>query len=347
MLTGLVYAAVVILWAAVLVPQWLRRHDRNAAHRTTLTFHRAMSALGRRRPMPGASRASHNVDVVVSGARSRVHDRVRVGVPAGGEPDPIAEHLDSGIDPFEGGDQERHLIEARLSRARMIARETAARRRRHVRQTLIGLGVIALVLYVMGGVPLGLVLLPVLGLGGLWLAEQKLIARPAAARGSSRSRSTTAAPASRRRSSAARGASTGRSTGRSASRSGSRTRSRTARRDVEPGRDAPATVLADEELSDVRLLSDDEVAARRASEDPDGWEAVEAPLPRYIAQAGSSRRRRAGETFRGEDWTAQRMLEQVEALRMPGADAEAELGLDEYVNVPVEATYEHRRAVND
>ncbi len=294
--------------------------------------------------MPGASRASHNVDVVVSGARSRVHDRVRVGASVGGSADPIDEHLDSGIDPFEGGDQERHLIEARLSRARMIARETAARRRRHVRQTLIGLGVIALVLYVMGGVPLGLVLLPVLGLGGLWLAEQKLIARPAAARGTSRTASRRAASGSAR--ATGRKGTSARSTS-TRGAAGSRTGSRTARRHIEKGRTVPARAAADDEFSDVRLLSDDEVAARRASEDPDGWEAVEAPLPRYIAQAGSVRRRRAGGSIRGEDWTAQRMLEQVEALRMPGVDTEAELGLDEYVNVPVEETYEHRRAVND
>lgn len=343
-LTGLVYAAVVILWAAVLVPQWLRRHDRNAATRTTLTFHRAMKALGRRRVMPGASRASHNVDVVVSGAQSRVHDRVRVGARGANGVDPIDEHLDSGIDPFEGGEQERHLIEARLARSRMIAREAAARRRRHVRQTLIGLGVIALVLYVMGAVPLVAVLLPPLGLGALWFATRQIGARPAA----SRNRASTARPSSARSAKSRRRTASARTRTKSTTESASRSRtsSRSARRYVEPGRAGVATAAGGEELSDVRLLSDDEVAARQAATDPDAWDAVESPLPRYIAESGAPRRRAAG-GIRGEDWTARRMLEQVEALRTPGSDAEAELGLDDFVAVPGEEAYEHRRAVND
>jgi hypothetical protein len=52
------------------------------------------------------------------------------------------------------------------------------------------------------------------------------------------------------------------------------------------------------------------------------------------------------------DWTSERMLEQAEALRTPGADAEFELGLDEFVDIPgteiaEDHGYSHRRAVND
>ena len=48
----------------------------------------------------------------------------------------------------------------------------------------------------------------------------------------------------------------------------------------------------------------------------------------------------------------ERMLEQAEALRTPGADAEFELGLDEFVDIPgteiaEDHGYSHRRAVND
>jgi len=32
-MTGLIYVAIVALWAAVLIPMWLRRHDADEAHR--------------------------------------------------------------------------------------------------------------------------------------------------------------------------------------------------------------------------------------------------------------------------------------------------------------------------
>lgn len=331
MLTGLVYAAVVILWAAVLVPRWMRRHDRNAARRTTVTFHRAMATLERRRSRHSTSRASHNIDVVVAGARSRVHDRTRVTRATSGSPSGIDRHLDLGIDPFEGSEQELHLRDARLARSRMVARESAAKRRRHVRQTLTALNVIALILHVMGPLPLLLTALPPIGLALFWFAGRQEATRPTASRERTRDSAKQA-----------RSAAPARSAGRAAA-------GRRAQRHVEPAAvRAPTNVAeADDQgvgSPDVRLLGPDEVAVRRLPVASGQWDAVESPLPSHMVGARADRRpvsRRRG------DWTAERMLEQVEALRAPGQDVEAELGLDEFVDIPYAGPTEHLRAVND
>lgn len=340
----MVYAAVVILWAAVLVPRWLRRHDRNATRRTTVTFHRAMATLERRRARYSASRASHNVDVVVAGARSRVHDRTRVTKSATANDSAIDRHLDLGIDPFEGSEQESHLRDARLARSRMIAREAAGRRRRQVRQALVALTVIAVVLHVMGPLPLMLTALPPLGLAAFWFATRQVTGRPQTSRG------RTATPDRRRRSGSATGAQAaagaGRSTAsnRAANRKSDRRVSRTSRRYVEPVSAQATGASSSSESTDVRLLDADEIASRQTATDSGQWEAVEATLPSHVVGPRIDRR---PTTRRRGDWTAERMLEQVEALRAPGQDPEAELGLDEYVDIPYADRHEHLRAVND
>lgn len=368
MLTGLVYAAVVIMWAVVLVPQWLRRHDRDSARRTTLTFHRAMATLERRRSGKFASVASHKAAANVAGSSSRIHDRIRVTKASQGSA-AIDRHLELGVDPFAGTEQEDYLRDARLARSRMVAREAAARRRKQVRQLLIGMSVVAVVFYTMGVVPLSLSLLPPFGLAAFWLAVRFNQGRPD--QGGSADVST-AARASRRQASRASGgrrrgglaaegfAADGSNTLKSRS---SKSRSSSANRDrkdvgrrrryLEPA-SVPAYSDSEERFgslgdsdSDVRLLSDHEVAVLKDSNDSELWDAVESPLPRYMTAANAKGPRRSR---RREDWTAERMLEQVEALRNPIADDEAELGLDEYVDIPPaysdERHYEHRRAVN-
>lgn len=328
MLTGLVYAAVVTLWAVVLIPHWLRRHDRNATARTTVTFSRALATLSRRRSRSSVSRASHNIDVVVAGASGRVHDRVRECA-AGSRGDEIDKHLDHGSDPFAGGDQEQHLLDARKARARMIARETAARRRRQVRQALIGVSVIVLVLYVMGAVPLGLMLLPPAGLAAMWYANLRIEARP------------------RRRAGTQGGAATRRSAGPTRNAPARSARARSARRPAARHVEAGARIGAASSptsSADVEILSDAEVAQRDAGVEGDRWDAVDPHRPRYAS--GRDESRRTGRRT-ASDWTARRMLEQVEALRNPADDIDAELGLDDLVHVPDEHRFERRRAANE
>ena len=49
-LSGLIYATIVVLWAAVLVPMWLRRHDDVTESRSVDRFQGAMRTLSRRAP---------------------------------------------------------------------------------------------------------------------------------------------------------------------------------------------------------------------------------------------------------------------------------------------------------
>jgi len=45
--TGLIYVVIIALWAAVLIPIWLRRHDQISEVRSTAKFSSAMKSLGR------------------------------------------------------------------------------------------------------------------------------------------------------------------------------------------------------------------------------------------------------------------------------------------------------------
>jgi hypothetical protein len=64
---GLLYAAIVVVWAVVLVPMWLRRHEETAELRSVSRFSTAMRVLARREP-----RASSPQRYVVMPARPRV-----------------------------------------------------------------------------------------------------------------------------------------------------------------------------------------------------------------------------------------------------------------------------------
>ncbi|HUW17384.1 MAG TPA: hypothetical protein VMW94_09930 [Actinomycetes bacterium] len=46
--SGLVYAAIVVMWGAVLIPMWLRRHDASSEDRSAERFGQAMRVLSRR-----------------------------------------------------------------------------------------------------------------------------------------------------------------------------------------------------------------------------------------------------------------------------------------------------------
>ena len=47
LVTGLIYVVIIALWAAVLIPIWLRRHDQISEVRSTARFSSAMRSLGR------------------------------------------------------------------------------------------------------------------------------------------------------------------------------------------------------------------------------------------------------------------------------------------------------------
>ncbi len=47
--TGVIYGVIIALWAAVLIPMWLRRHDRISEVRSTKKFSSTMASLGSKR----------------------------------------------------------------------------------------------------------------------------------------------------------------------------------------------------------------------------------------------------------------------------------------------------------
>jgi hypothetical protein len=68
--TGLIYVVIIALWAAVLIPMWLRRHDQISEVRSTLRFSSAMRTLGRE--TRGSSPTASPVTVAGDASRRRV-----------------------------------------------------------------------------------------------------------------------------------------------------------------------------------------------------------------------------------------------------------------------------------
>jgi hypothetical protein len=50
--SGLIYAAIIVMWAAYFIPRWLRRHEELSESRSVEKFDHAMRILSRREPTP-------------------------------------------------------------------------------------------------------------------------------------------------------------------------------------------------------------------------------------------------------------------------------------------------------
>lgn len=140
MLTGLLYAAVVAMWAVVLIPRWLGTSDRYRDTRSSKRFRRSLHAVARR------AHRSHDVAAMPGRKPARVDT-----APADSA---IDRHLDLGIDPFVGTAEDGHRRRARHHHVRRQAAAAAAVRRRRILVGLGGLTGLALVGAVVGVVPL-------------------------------------------------------------------------------------------------------------------------------------------------------------------------------------------------
>lgn len=140
MLTGLLYAAVIAMWAVVLIPRWLGTSDRYRDTRTSKRFRRSLHAVSRR------VHRSHDVAAMPGRKPSRVDT-----APADTA---IDRHLDEGIDPFIGTAEDGHRRRAREHQVRRQASAVAAMRRRRILAGLGGTTVLAAVGAVVGVVPL-------------------------------------------------------------------------------------------------------------------------------------------------------------------------------------------------
>lgn len=133
-LTGVIYALVVLAWAAYLLPQALRRHDEAARKHSIERFSSAMRVLARRGP-------SRSERMVVTPARTA--DRL------------LTPSLSPGMPSHEQPDRE---LRPRPSRAALKA---AAERRRRVLLVLVGLTVVTTIVSLFRLVPLWSAAIPV------------------------------------------------------------------------------------------------------------------------------------------------------------------------------------------
>lgn len=169
MLTGLLYAAVIAMWAVVLLPRWLGTSDRYRDTRTSKRFRRSLHAVS------GRKHRSHDVAAMPGRAPGRVDTAPSDSA--------IDKHLDLGIDPFVGTAEDGHRQRAREQQVRKTATVAAAVRRRRILLVLGALTSIAFVGAVAGVVPLMWPVLLGAALGGyvfLLRNPSRLVAAPAA-----------------------------------------------------------------------------------------------------------------------------------------------------------------------
>lgn len=186
-MTGVIYVVIIALWAAVLIPIWLRRHDQISEVRSTARFSSAMKTLGGRRQLtPAFSQGAHADDY---------YSMAPTGPGHGSAPrrrnDPEAQmrrgddtRQPSGYD-FEGMDP---------SYERELVRRAAATRRAVVLGSLTAVLLLALILAIVGVLPQWVPILAAVPVVGFVLAT----ALTASSR-STAATTTRRAPAPRRR----------------------------------------------------------------------------------------------------------------------------------------------------
>ena len=180
-MTGLIYVAIVALWAVVLVPMWLRRHDLANESRNVDRFSSAMRTLSRSRTRHAVAygdreivqpRRNREREVVVTGARGRVSDRTRADV---------SQRTPERVD----------------ERSVRVARAAAAARRRRVLLLLTGTVVMVGLAAFAGRVPVWSVAVAGVLLAGFLAVSQRQVRAQRRADGQRRSRSARAGRATR------------------------------------------------------------------------------------------------------------------------------------------------------
>lgn len=133
-MTGVIYLVIIALWAAVLIPLWLRRHDQISEVRSTARFHSAMRSLG--------SSRGHMINEYESAREA------------------------GAMSDFEDDDFDYDTVQSLRSTDRAAVSEQAAKRRAIVLGTLSGLLLLTLALAFMSILPKwvpALAVLPVIG----------------------------------------------------------------------------------------------------------------------------------------------------------------------------------------
>lgn len=143
-MTGLIYVVIIALWAAVLIPIWLRRHDQISEVRSTARFSSAMKSLGSQGQVQYATASypldGHAMDMALPPMRSP-EGEARMPRPTTARPTTprsTAARPAEGLDP----DYERELV-----------RQAAATRRAVVLGALTVILLVTLVLAIASVLP--------------------------------------------------------------------------------------------------------------------------------------------------------------------------------------------------
>jgi hypothetical protein len=119
--TGLIYVVIIALWAAVLIPMWLRRHDQISEVRSTARFSSAMKSLGSQGQVQYATDSygldGHAMDMALPPMRSPERE-ARMPRTTNTRPStrPSTARPAEGLDP----DYERELVRQAASTRRAI-----------------------------------------------------------------------------------------------------------------------------------------------------------------------------------------------------------------------------------
>ena len=318
-MTGLIYAAIIAMWAVVLVPMWLRGHDRASETRSIDRFEGAMRTLRR-----GPSLARRN-------ARSQQTVAAGSGI-AESRSDEVGPANRSRTSTTRVDDAERDFIsdfapvgspQARL-RSASVARQRAASRRRIVLMFLgAGLLVVAGMVLTHRLQPISLAIPGVLLLGFVVLARRQVRLADLSRRRLERS----LALGSQARDSSSRRTSSTRTAASRSSRSARHQASRLQAHLDSLGEDAPI------DIDDVEF-------------DSDAWEAVPTTLPTYVTAPRATRVPRVIDLTTPGSWNGQAMVDQAYAAETVAPQASSAIydQIDDGVWDDVDASVSRRAA---
>jgi hypothetical protein len=284
---GLLYLVLVVVWAFVLIPMWLRKHDEANESRSVDRFSRALSSLSGRRDRKGKSSGS--------GAWQWARAVVMPGRPAGAQDVQVSVACASAP-PDEPRQRPARADRAqRSSQAPEVPLSPAARAARRRRWVLLGLLLVTTAVLVAGllhRLPRWAVAVPALVTVLFLVSARRQVAR----REQMRRRRIQRASLSE----VAREATAG------------RTVSTRARRGVRATSARPEPVVAPGiDLAEAA----DSAPAAAAVGDERGWAAVPTTLPTYVTAPAATRVPRNIDRETPGSWSGAAMLEQARSTR--------------------------------
>lgn len=316
--TGVIYVVIIALWAAVLIPIWLRRHDQISEVRSTARFSSAMKTLGGRGNLQYASghddydmhdsfpTSSHQTNRSTASRSTASRSTTNQRRAEARRPDAEARMMrDEGSRSVQRRDvpETRHLEREGLDPTyeRELIRRAAATRRAMVLGSLTALLLVGLLLAIIGVLPRWVPILTAVPVVAFVLAT--------ALTASSRS---TARPQERRRH---------------------------ADRPVPQRR---ADVVEEAQVDDWESWN--------AWDDDESWDALPTTLPTYVSAPRATAVPRGIDKAHEGEWTGEAMVETARTMRhrpmsAPLADA-GEIDFSaETTEIPA-VTYDDRRAAN-